>query len=86
MGKSMKLFESIKSWPLWSLFQKPEEPKPEEKAESTTDLSRSRARRAGALNQWIIQHMFRKTHADIKAVNLARETIAMDSAVAMDSS
>ena len=74
----------FKPW-TWSKKNMIEEIKSEEKAQSTTDLSTERARRTGALNQWVMQNMFQKTHNDINAVNSAGETIAMDSAVAMDS-
>ena len=72
---------------LWTWLKKAEpakEPEPEAKAESTTDLSRERSRRAGKINQWIAQNMFQKTHDDIKAIALDGKAIAMDSAVAMD--
>jgi phage-related protein (TIGR01555 family) len=80
----MRLPKIFKPWTWFKKEIKPET-KPEEKAESTTDLSMERARRTGALNQWIHQNMFQKTHDDIVAINRGGETIGMDSAVAMDS-
>ena len=80
----MKLSKILKPW-TWFKKEPIKEIKLEEKAESTTDLSIERARRSGALNQWIMQNMFQKTHSDIVAIDRAGETIGMDSAVAMDS-
>lgn len=80
----MKLSKIFKPW-TWFKKEPIKEIKPEKKAESTTDLSIERARRSGALNQWITQNMFQKTHSDIVALDSSGECIAMDSAVAMDS-
>ena len=80
----MQLSKILKPW-TWFKKEIIAEIKPEEKAESTTDLSIERARRSGALNQWIMQNMFQKTHSDIVALDKSGESIAMDSAVAMDS-
>ena len=75
----------LKPW-TWLKKEPIKETPPEEKAESTTDLSMERTRRSGAINNWIAQNMFQKTHDDIVAVDLAGHSITMDSAsMTMDS-
>lgn len=81
----MNLPKILKPW-TWLKKEPIKETPPEEKAESTTDLSMERARRSGAMNQWIAQNMFQKTHDNIVAVDYAGQSIGMDSAaMTMDS-
>ena len=84
----MEISNLLKPWTWFKSEKKPEEPKPEEKAESTTDLAlrRARAGRTSNLNQWIAQNMFSKTHNDIVAVDASGNAIAMDSGIGMDES
>lgn len=81
----MKLSKILKPWD-WFKKEHIKETPPEEKAESTTDLSMERARRSGVMNQWIMQNMFQKTHDNIVAFDSSGQVTAMDSAVTMDSS
>jgi len=79
----MDMLKIFKPW-VW-FRKKPQtvsETEPEKKAEFTTDITRIRAKRKGALDAWIAQNMFQKTHSDIITVKNNEntfDTITMDS-------
>ena len=60
-----------------------EEPDKSNEGDFSTDLTKYRQMKQGALNNWIHQNLFQKTAADIVPVN--PDGVAMDSAIAMDS-